>query len=177
MGFLKAYVDMELPGILKIAPMSIRAVFLHEVVTDLVVSFQASGVFDSFTRHVRSRYNAIPGFVTHNLRRLVKFAEDSGIPLKDVTIMSPFNSAGFQMNPSKESCESCLPKLTNSSVVAMSILAGGYLTLEDVVNYLRKLHYLSGVVVGVSSEEHAHQTFTRLRNLMAASNAQLPFRE
>jgi hypothetical protein len=171
LGLLDAYVDMELSGILKIAPKSVRAVFLHEVVTDLVVSFQASGVFDSFMRHVRSRYNAKPGFVTRNLPRLVKFAEDSGIPLKDIAIMSPFNSAGFQMNPSKESCESCLPKLTNCSVIAMSILAGGYLTLEDAVDYLRKLPYLSGVVVGVSSEEHAQQTFTRLRSVAAELKA------
>jgi len=179
LGLLNAYVDMELSGIIKIAPpKSIRAVFLHEVVTDLAVSFHASGVFDSFTRHLRKRYSSKPGFVTRNLSRLVKFAEDAGIPLKDIAIMSPFNSSGFQMNPSKESCESCLPKLTDCSVIAMSVLAGGYLTLDNAVNYLRELPSLSGVVVGVSSEEHAQQTFTKLRTLMAAkSNSQLPFRE
>jgi hypothetical protein len=46
----------------------------------------------------------------------------------------------------------------------MSILAGGYLSLDDAVEYVRHLN-LEGAVVGVSSEEHAKRVFTKFREI------------
>ena len=86
--------------------------------------------------------------------------------MKDVVIMTPFNKIGFQMNPSGESCEAALNDLKEGDVVAMSIMAGGYLTLDESIEYLNGLTNLSGVVAGVSSAEHAIQTFTKLRTLI-----------
>jgi hypothetical protein len=161
-----AYVDMELTAILGLARSNLRAVFLHEIITDLGVSLQAAHLVDYYMRHVRDEYHVKPGFVTRNLVRFVKFFEDFGLSLKDTVIMTPVNRAGFQMNPSKESCELCLSHIQDSDVIAMSILAGGYLTLDEAVEYLRSLPNLSGIVVGVSSKEHAEKTFTRLRTLI-----------
>jgi len=53
-------------------------------------------------------------------------------------------------------------------VVAMSILAGGYLNLNEAIEYLRTLHNLSGVAVGTSTIKHAEETFTGLKQFLAA---------
>jgi hypothetical protein len=164
---LGAYVDIELAGIGSLHRANLTTVLLHEVVTDLGLSFQSKGLFDFYIRHVRDKYHATPGFVTRNFTRFVKFFEDSGVSLSDITVMTPMNRIGFQMNPSKEACEECLSRLPKCDVVAMSILAGGYLGLEEAIEYLRGLANLTGVVVGVSSKEHSQETFARLRTLFA----------
>ena len=165
---LGAYVDMELESYLNVKPESLKlgAVMLHEVVTDLGISLQATRLFDSFIQHIRDNYACRPGFVTRNFARFVKFFRDERLSLKDVVIMTPFNKIGFQMNPSRESCEDALGHLKEGDVVAMSIMAGGYLGLDESIEYLKGLMNVSGVVVGVSSAEHAIQTFSRLGTLI-----------
>ena len=75
--------------------------------------------------------------------------------------MTPFNSIGFQMSPSREACELCLSGLSDADVIAMSIMAGGYLNLDQAFQYLRTLPKLSGVAIGASSKEHAEETFRK----------------
>ena len=82
--------------------------------------------------------------------------------------MTPFNRIGFQMNPSRGECEVCASHLSGAEVMAISILAGGYLGLGEAIDYLRRLHGLSRVAVGVSPEQHAAGTFTKLRTLLAS---------
>ena len=67
------------------------------------------------------------------------------------------------MNPSKISCENALKEISESEVIAMSILAAGYLKPLEAIDYLRTLPNFSGAVVGVSKENHAKQTFTLLK--------------
>lgn len=169
LSMLGAYVDMELASYLNVKPenANLGVVLLHEVVTDLAISFRAKHLFESFIGHMRDHYDAEPGFVTRNFASFVKFFKDEGLSLKDVTIMTPFNRIGFQMNPSRESCENHLVHLSEGSVIATSILAGGYLGPDEAIEYLRTLPNLSGVAVGVSSKEHAEQTYSKLRPLLS----------
>ncbi len=162
---LKAYLDMELGAYLKVKPRmaKLKAVFLHEVITDLGISFGASKLLESFMAHVRDEYKAQPGFVTRNFVRFLDFFQRSNLNLKDVAIMAPMNKIGFQMNPSKEACEASLAQLKGGDVFAISILAAGYLKPHEAFEYVRGLPNLSGVVVGVSSEAHAKDTFSSLR--------------
>jgi hypothetical protein len=161
---LRAYVDMELASYLQVKPdnAKIQAVVLHEVFTDLAVSFELKDLLTSFTEHVHDKYGVKPGFVTRNFAKFVDFLQDAGISWKDLTVMTPFNKIGFQMNPSREACEAKLPKLSNGEVIAMSILAAGYLQLNEAIEYVNSLPNLTGVTVGVSSQEHAEETFTIL---------------
>ena len=160
---LNTFVDMQLANFLNLKEANLRTVLLHEVITDLGISFQTRELFDSYTCHIRDNYNAMPGFVTRNFVRFVTYFREAGLSLKDTVIMTPFNSIGFQMNPSKETCERCLSSLTDGNVIAMGILAAGYLELNGAIEYLRGLPNLGGVAVGVSSTEHAKQTFTKLK--------------
>ncbi|MGP8070904.1 MAG: hypothetical protein ACLP5V_13555 [Candidatus Bathyarchaeia archaeon] len=162
-GMMRTYVDAELLPIVRLGG-KLATILLHDVVTDLAVSFQSRNLIDSYMQHVRDKYHVKPGFDTRNFVRFVKFFRDVNLPLEDTIIMTPFNKIGFQMNPSREACEACLSELHGPSLIAMSILAGGYLTLEEAVGYIRQQN-LSGAVVGVSSEEHAQHVFTKLREI------------
>ena len=70
------------------------------------------------------------------------------------------------MTPSKESCEECLSKSGLGEVFAMSILAAGYIPLDEAIDYIRTLQKLTGVVAGVSTQQHAQETFTSLKPLL-----------
>jgi hypothetical protein len=164
---LNTFVDMQLANILNFEEVSLRTVLLHEAITDLGVSFQTKQLFNSYMQHIQDKYDAIPGFVTRNFVRFVRYFQEADLSLKDTVIMTPFNSIGYQMNPSKETCERCLLELTDGNVIAMSIMAGGYLSLDEAAQYLQALRGLSGAVVGVSTKQHAQQTFTRLRGVAA----------
>jgi len=162
---LKAYVDMELTSYLNVKPKKceLRTVFMHDILTDLALSFEGHQLFDSFMQHVHEKYQAKPGFVTRNFARFVSFFQAHHLSLERIAIMTPFNRIGFQMNPSKNTCEACLSEMSEGEVIAISILAGGYLSLDEAVEYIRGLGKVSGVAVGVSSERHAEETFKKLR--------------
>jgi hypothetical protein len=166
LGMLKTYLDAELKGYLNVKPKNavLRSVLLHEVLTDLCLGLGETEMLNVFAQHVHDSYHVQPGFVTYNLARFIELFRKASLPLKDVVIMTPFNSVGYQMSPSKESCETCLSSLQESDVIAMSIMAGGYLTVEHSLDYLRTLPRLSGVAVGVSSREHAEDTFKKLKS-------------
>jgi hypothetical protein len=163
LGLMRAYMDYELSQIPKNT--KIHSVLLHEVITDLAVSFGSTEILQQFTKHIRHKWHAVPGFVTRNFTKFVDLCLKMNQPLSDIFIMAPFNSIGFQMNPSRESCETCLSKMSDSNVIAMSILASGYLSLNDAITYIRHSSHISGVAVGVSSLDHAENTFRKLQEL------------
>ena len=61
-----------------------------------------------------------------------------------------------------------LREFGDANVIAMSILASGYLSLNDAVTYIRHSSHISGVAVGVSSLDHAENTFRKLQELITA---------
>jgi hypothetical protein len=167
-GLMKSYLDLELQPYLNVKPekSGIRSVLLHEVVTDLCLGLRNVRMLDAFAQHIRERYHAKPGFVTYNLVRFAEVFRQAGLALEGITIMTPFNSIGYQMSQSRQSCEDCLSTLDESDVIAMSILAGGYSNLDEAVNYISGLPKLSGIAVGVSSQEHARETFAKLTGVV-----------
>ena len=166
LGLMRAYMDSELSQIPQNT--KIHSVLLHEVITDLAVSFGSTEIIQQFTQHIKNKWHAIPGFVTRNFPKFVDLCHKMNQSLSDILIMTPFNSIGFQMNPSRESCEACLSGMSDGNVIAMSILASGYLSLYDAVTYIRHSSRISGVAVGVSSLDHAEDTFRKLQELTSA---------
>jgi hypothetical protein len=78
-------------------------------------------------------------------------------------LTSSFNKVGFQMCPSKVECEEALERAREAEVIAMSVLAAGYLKPADAIGYLASLRGLSGLVIGVSREHQATETFRIFR--------------
>lgn len=158
MSILGTAIDIEL---LPFKDVNVKAVFLHNVFTDLALSLNSKEVFELFISHVEDNYGVTPAFGTLNFARLVTKFDEWGIhkPL----IMASFNKVGFQMNPSREECERCLSEY-DVNVLAMSTLAAGYLKPTEAYEYLFSLPNIKSVVAGVSTQEHAQETFNIIRN-------------
>jgi len=154
---LSTLVDVEL---IPFNDLNVKAVFFHNVFADLALAMDGEEIFGTYIDHVKDEYDAIPAFGTFNFARMVMKFEEWGF--KKPLIMASFNKVGFQMNPSKEECERVL-KEYNVDVMAMSTLAAGYLKPKEAYEYLGSLPNIKSVVVGVSTKEHADETFGLIR--------------
>jgi hypothetical protein len=137
---------------------NLASVLLHEVVTDTGLALNLKWLFNSYIAFLSKR-GITAGFHTRNFPYLVKKLNEWKISLDNIVITTPFNKAGFQMNPSREDCERILSTLSTSVVLAISILAGGYLKPSAAIDYIAGLDNLKGVVAGVSTVQQAHETF------------------
>jgi len=163
-AILKTYITFEVSRIKSTAGKGTRlgSILLHEVMTEMALAFDLDWLFKSYIDFV-TKMGMNPGFETRNFAYLVRKFKEWHIDFRDCVIATPFNKAGFQMNPSKTECEEALSSIGVSKVVAMSVLAAGYIKPVDAFEYLRSLSNISGVVVGVSKESQARETFGLIR--------------
>jgi hypothetical protein len=138
--------------------MNLKSVLLHEIITDMALALNLDWIFKAHIEFMLKK-GIKPGFETRNFAYLVSKFKDWNIEFKDVVIATPFNAVGFQMNPSKEECEKALVNVKAPCVIGMSVLAAGYLRPPEAIDYIKNLPNLKGVVVGVSKEHHARETF------------------
>jgi hypothetical protein len=162
-SLMKTYLLYEISRIKSSAGkhMNIASVMLHEVVTDMLLSMNADWLVKSYINFLSKR-KIKPGFETRNFVYLVNKFKEWDIDFSKIVIAAPFNKVGFQMVPSKEECEKALAEIPESNTIAFSILAAGYLELEEAADYVQTLSNLKGVAVGVSKEHHARETFAIL---------------
>lgn len=152
MSVLSTLIDVEL---LPFKDLNVKAVFLHNILTDMALSLRAKDLFEFFIDYIDSHYKAIPAFATMNFVKLTRTFEEWGI--EQPLIMASFNKVGFQMNPSREECEQRLQK-GGVNVLAMSTLAAGYLKPREAYEYLFSLPNINSVVVGASTPAHLEET-------------------
>jgi len=169
-ALMKTYLFYELSRIKSSAGkhMNIKSVMLHEVVTDMLLALNADWLIKSFINFLFER-KIKPGFETRNFVYLVNKFKEWDIDFSKILIAAPFNKVGFQMVPSKEECEKALAEVPESNTIAFSILAAGYLKLQEASEYMQTLSNLKGVAVGVSKEHHARETFTILEKSLNRS--------
>jgi hypothetical protein len=141
---------------------TLESVMLHEVITEMIIALDLDWLAKSYITYVLD-LGIKPGFETRNFAYLINKFQEWEIDFKNIFITTAFNEVGFQMNPSKATCEKALAQVPDSNVIAMSILASGYLKLPEAVDYIQSLSDIKGVVVGVSREKHAYETFQLLR--------------
>jgi hypothetical protein len=163
-GFMKTYLAYELSRIKSSAGIraKIKSVLLNEVIGDMGLALDLDWLFKSFIKYLADR-RITPGFNTRNFPYLVRKFSEWGINLDKTLIVTPFNEAGFQMNPSKEDCEKTLITLSCPNVIAISVLAAGYFKPSEAANYLAGLNNIKGIIIGVSTESQAKETFELLR--------------
>jgi hypothetical protein len=173
LALLKTYVAYELSRIksaLK-GQACLHSIMLHEMITDMALALEMDQLFKSYIEFME-KSGIRPGFETRNFAYLAGKFSEWNIDSSKVTLVSSFNKVGFQMGPSKIECEKALERVDGAEVIAMSILAAGYLKPADAIEYLASLQGISGVVVGVSKEHHATETF-RLLSEGLSKSAQL----
>ena len=163
-ALLKTYVTYELSRIKSVVSdnVCLKSVMLHEIITDMALALNMDQLFKSYIKFME-KSGIRPGFETRNFAYLARKFSEWNIDSSKVTLTSSFNKVGFQMGPSKSECEEALERVHGAEVIAMSILAAGYLKPADAVGYLADLQGISGIVVGVSKERQAIETFRVLR--------------
>jgi len=166
LAIMKTYVSYELSRMKAAAGKkgNVQCVLLHEVVTDLALALNMDWLFKSYVKYLE-KLGIGSGFNTCNFSYLVNKFRDWKIDFSKVTIAAPFNKIGFQMAPSREVCERTLEGLGSASLIAISILAAGYLEPLEALQYVETLPNVKGIAVGVSKESHAKETFRLARTL------------
>jgi hypothetical protein len=166
-ALLRTYLSYEISRIRSAAKQAnLVSVLLHEVVTDMSLALNLRWLFESYVEFMLKR-GIKPGFNTRNFPYLVKRFEEWDIDLGQTLIATPFNKVGFQMNPSRADCEKALKSSSELNVVAISILASGYLRPREAIEYIATLPRIEGVSVGVSKEKHALEVFRLLKQKLA----------
>jgi hypothetical protein len=160
---MKAYLSYEIIRI-KASAMNrgvLRSVLLHEVITDMAIALNFESLIKSYIKFMND-HGIEPGFETRNFSYLVKKFKEWDINFEGLVLAAPFNKVGFYMNPDKRECEKALSDVSGSTVIVMSILAAGYLKPMEAINYIRGLPNVNAIVVGISTEQQARETFTLL---------------
>ena len=135
--------------------LNVPAVFLQNIVTDLLLGFRARDVFVEFANHARKVYGAEPGFNTMNMPALVDFLLQCGF--KSPIVCSSINKTGFLMTPSRHAYEKTLAEKP-FRCMAMSVLASGAIPVEEAIAYVCGLPHVRSIVFGASSKGHIEQT-------------------
>ena len=135
--------------------LNVPAIFLQNIVTDLLLGFGSREVFIAFADHVKKNYGAEPAFNTMNMGALVDFLLDSGI--ENPIVCSSINKTGFLMTPGREEYERTLARKPFRPM-AMSIFASGAISPTEAIKYVCGLPNIKSIVFGASSKEHIAQT-------------------
>jgi hypothetical protein len=135
--------------------LNVVAIFLQNIVTDLLLGLGIKDVFIEFANHIKSTYGVDPAFNTMNMPHLVNFLEECGI--NNPIICSSINKAGYLMCPSREEYEKTLAT-KQFRAMAMSVLASGAVPVAEAIDYVCKLPNIQGIVFGASSKAHISQT-------------------
>ncbi len=168
-SLLSTYLAYEISRINSAAGKKARmnSILLHEIITDMSLALNLEWLFKFYVKHLSKR-GITPGFNTRNFPYLVRKFNEWNIALDNTVIATQFNKVGFQMNPSREEYENTLQSLSTPIVLAISVLAAGYLKPSVAADYLAGLGNLKGAVAGVSTEKQAAELFQlfkeRLKN-------------
>ncbi|HSV49721.1 MAG TPA: hypothetical protein VLH35_05345 [Candidatus Acidoferrales bacterium] len=161
-ALLKAYVAYELSRIKSAMNGSknihLEAFMLHEIVTDMALALDMKDLCKGYISFLKKNH-VRAGFETRNFPFLVDKFSEWGFDFNELTITAAFNKVGFQMCPSQWECEVALENAKGAEVIAMSVLAAGYLKPAEAYSYVASLEGLSGLVIGVSKEYQATETF------------------
>jgi hypothetical protein len=135
--------------------LNVRAVFLQNIVTDLLIGLGAKDIFSAFAEHVSKTYGVEPAFISMNMPLTVQFLEGCGI--MNPIVCSSINKAGYFMSPSVNEYEDTL-RTKSFRPIAMSVLASGAIPAQDAIDYVCRLPKIQGIVFGASSKAHIKET-------------------
>jgi hypothetical protein len=130
-------------------------IFLQNVVVDLLLGLGAHEAFRIFADHVRSRYEAEPGFITMNLPALLEALEDTGID--NPIVCSNINKIGFRMCGGLEAYETSLRE-KRFRAVAMSVFASGAIPADEAIEWVCRQPNIAAIVFGASSRANICNT-------------------
>ena len=161
---MRVLVDLEMR---MFRDLNVQAVFLQNIVTDLLLGFGAGDVFKAFHNHIRNKYGVDAAFNSMNMPALLDLLETSGV--ENPIICSSVNTIGYLMSPDQDSYLKVL-RSRNFRPMAMSIMASGAVSAEQAVRYVVDAGVQS-IVFGASSDAHIRQTKRLIDEAFAAVDA------
>lgn len=159
LAIVNRLIDVELAPFYDL---NIKAVFLHNILADLALGYNMVDVIKSYDSYIKKKYNAIPAYGTLNYPAFCDLLKKADI--KNSLIMTAVNKKGFLMNPDIESYKHEIAK-NEHTVLAMATLASGRIPPQEAYEFLFSLN-IKHVVVGLSSQKHADETFGILKKYL-----------
>ena len=149
--------------------LSTPVIFLQNVVTDFLLGLGMKDAFRIFADHVKTRYNAEPGFFSMNMPRLLDVLEEVGV--ENPIICSNINKIGFRMCGGVDLYQQILAQ-RQFRPVAMSVLASGAIPPREAIEYVCQLPKIQSIVFGASSRGNIRQTKALIDQFMAEKQEQ-----
>ena len=147
---MKMFNDLETP-----------AVFLQNIVTDLVIGLGVVDSFRYFADHIRNRYNAEPGFITMNLPMLLPMLDEAGI--KNPIVCTNYNKIGFRMSGGVEDYREAAERYS-PRIIAMSVFASGAIRPAEAIGWVLQEPRIESIVFGASSRANIQSTVSMIRS-------------
>lgn len=141
----------------EIAPFSefsVKALILHNTLTDLLMALEVSSAFSAFDQYVNDVLKLDFGLATWNFSLTKRNLEHWD--LRPAFLMTPVNVKGFDMNPTKDEVEAGLREY-EGTVFAMNVLGGGAYSLPEAASYVKSFGAIKRCVVGASSRDHLQE--------------------
>ena len=137
------------------------AIFLQNIITDLLLGLGMIDVLKAFHDYVEKKYNAEAGFITMNLPMLLDALEKAGI--KNPVICASINKVGFRMSGGKEKYIHAL-KTKKVRAIAMQVLAAGAIPPKEAIEYVCGLPNIESILFGASSRTNINETASLIRS-------------
>ena len=151
---MKMLIDIEMR---MFKGLNVKAIFLQNVITDLILGFDIKEIFFEYCEHVKNKYDVVPGLITQNLPVLKSKLEEWKI--EGVVLCSSINKIGYLMSPSIDDYITTINNndINKYQIMAMSSLASGAISPNEAYDFINKLN-IQSVVFGSSSKSHIQQT-------------------
>lgn len=151
-GITTLLIDAEMK---MFAGLQTPVIFLQNVVVDLLLGLGFNEAFRIFANHVKTRYNAEPGFITMNMPKLLDVLDELGI--ENPIICSNFNKIGFRMCGGFDAYEKALRE-RKFRAIAMSVFASGAIPPREAIEWVCQQPNIESIVFGASSKGNIRST-------------------
>ncbi len=148
--------------------LSTPVIWLQNVVVDLLSGLGFTDAFRIFADHVRTRYDAEPGFITMNLPRTLDDLDKAGVV--NPIVCSNINKLGFRMSGGVEGYREAMDKRPFRAV-AMSVFASGAVPAREAIEWVCQLPNLESIVFGASSKTNILSTVALVDEYWPSPNA------
>jgi hypothetical protein len=143
-------------------------VFMQNVITDLLLGLGMKQTLRIFHDHVRSKYNAEPGYITMNVPLLLDVLDELGIV--NPIVCANINKIGFRMSGGIAAYEAAIAQ-RRFRPVAMSVLASGAIAPREAIEYVCAQPRIESIVFGASGRGNIRQTKALIDELSSVTAA------
>jgi hypothetical protein len=141
-------------------------IFLQNIVADLILGLGAHEAFRIFADHVRTKYDAEPGFITMNLPMLLDALDKVGVD--NPIVCANINKIAFRTSGGLDAYEKVISE-RRFRPVAMSVFASGAIPPREAIEYVCRQPKIESIVFGASSRQNIQNTVSLIEEFDEAA--------